>query len=450
MCQETRELPGSSLGDLSGIIRAMSSTTLRRVGLGILTLSALALLSLFAYQTPFLQDRLGWRISVLRAEVKYALSPPEEAVFTPDPTLAAAVNATLAAHTPTPEPTPSPGPTSAPTVTPTITPTPTPLPAQVQLQGIRHEYQKWNNCGPANLSMALSFWDWEGDQRPVAQFTKPNTRDKNVMPYELEAFVESETRFSALVRVGGDLQRIKELVAAGFPVVVEKGFEGAGFEDWMGHYEVVSGYDDGQQQFTVQDSYIMADLPLSYEEMDQYWRHFNYTYLVIYPPEREAELLNLLGPDVDEEANYQAAAQRASDEIFTSTGRPQFFAWFNRGTNLAALQDYAGAASAYDNAFEVYATLDPEERPWRVFWYQTGPYRAYYYAGRHNDVIQLATQTLSSMSEPVLEESYFWRGLARQGIGDVEGAIQDWRRAVDYHPDWQPALDQLQQVGAAP
>nr|NIV32945.1 hypothetical protein [Anaerolineae bacterium] len=69
-----------------------------------------------------------------------------------------------------------------------------------------------------------------------------------------------------------------------------------------------------------------------------------------------------------------------------------------------------------------------------MFWYQTGPYRAYFYAGRYGDVIRLATQTLSNMSEPVLEESYFWRGLARQAVGDVEGAIQDWRQAVAYHP----------------
>ncbi len=196
--------------------------------------------------------------------------------------------------------------------------------------------------------MALSFWDWDGDQRPVADFTKPNPRDKNVMPYELAAYVEEQTEFDVLVRVGGDLQLLKGLIAAGFPVIVEKGFEGAGFEDWMGHYEVVSGYDDSTGKFTVQDSYIMADLPLDYEEMDRYWRHFNYTYLVIYPPDREAELLDILGPAADEEANYRAAAQRASDEIFSSTGRPRFFAWFNRGTNLAALQDYAGAAAAYD------------------------------------------------------------------------------------------------------
>ena len=35
------------------------------------------------------------------------------------------------------------------------------------LTGILHQFQMWNNCGPANLSMALSFWDWKGDQRVI-------------------------------------------------------------------------------------------------------------------------------------------------------------------------------------------------------------------------------------------------------------------------------------------
>jgi len=68
--------------------------------------------------------------------------------------------------------TPTLTPTRAPTVeiTPTLTltplptPTSTPIPNTVRLTGVRHEYQKFNNCGPANLSMALSYWGWEGDQ----------------------------------------------------------------------------------------------------------------------------------------------------------------------------------------------------------------------------------------------------------------------------------------------
>ncbi|GMR10482.1 MAG: hypothetical protein BMS9Abin28_1303 [Anaerolineae bacterium] len=416
------------------------------------------LLAPWVYDLPFVQERVAWRVSGLRAQIKYALSPPEEAVFTPNSTLSAMVEATLAAiMTPTPDAPPTEIPVEPTEPGPTLTPSPvpSPIPDRVFLPGIRHEYQSWNNCGPATLSMALSFWGWRGDQRPIANFTKPNPRDKNVMPYELADYVRSETGFKMIVRVGGDQALLKRLIAAGFPVMVEKGLEGPGFDGWMGHYQVLAGYDDALGRFNAYDSYEgdFSDgdsLPVSYDVIEEYWRHFNHTYLVIYPEGREAEVLGILGPDADEEANLRKAAQQASDDIFSTSGRDQFFAWFNRGTNLVQLQDYGGAAAAYDEAFSIYAGLDPETRPWRMLWYQTGPYWAYFYTGRYWDLLNLTTQTLYVMSEPVLEESYYWRGLAKEALGDVAGAIEDLQTSVEVHPGFEPALAQLDRLGVAP
>ena len=434
----------------------MAMTTMRKRSPLITVLTILVIVSAcfagaaVAVQLPPVQERLGWRLSEARAAIWYALFPPEGIVFTPDPTLAAMVAATLTAFAPTTTPTP----TDAPEVTiaPTATagPTATPLPALVQLAGVLHEYQKWNNCGPATLAMGLSFWDWKGDQRPIAEFTKPNPRDKNVMPYELANFVNDQTDLRAIVRPNGDLELLKSLIAAGFPVIVEKGFEGYGFEGWMGHYALVTGYDDARQRVITQDSYIGSDFPFPYDDLMTYWRNFNYIYLVIFPPEREAEVMTLLGPNADETAAYQAAAQRASDEIYQLTGRDQLFAWFNRGTSLAELQDYTGAANAYDNYLQLDAQMaidDPEHRPYRMLWYQTGPYKAYYGTGRTTELINLATVTLGAMVEPVLEESYYWRGLAREAVGDVPGAIEDLRTSLEDHPDFGPALVQLRRLG---
>jgi len=399
---------------------------------------------------PPVQERFGWRLSEARAQVWYALFPPEQSVFTPDPTLAAMVRETLTAAAPTPASTSTPAPEATEMFTPSPTATYAPLPPAVELGGVRHEYQQWNNCGPATLAMGLSFWDWSGDQRPVATYTKPNPRDKNVMPYELVDFVNTQTELRALTRDGGDLDLVKRLVAAGFPVLLEKGFEGYGFEGWMGHYALVTGYDDARARVNTQDSYIGDDFPFPYDDLVKYWRNFNYTFVVIYPADREAELMALLGSYSDEGAANVASAERASEEIFQLEGRDQLFAWFNRGTSLVALQDYAGAAAAYDEAFRLDAGLvatDPESRPYRIMWYQTGPYKAYFYSGRYYDVINLATQTLSAMSEPVLEESYYWRGLAREAIGDVPGAIEDLRASLNMHPGFQPAIDQLTRLG---
>lgn len=432
----------------------MSHARLKRLVLLLITVGLGWLLVASVYNLPYVQDRIGWRISELRAKIKYALSPPEQAVFTPDQTVAAIVQSTLSAFTPTATPTPSatrtPGPADTPTITYTPTITSTPIPANVHLSGVRHEFQRWNNCGPANLSMALSYWGWRDTQYDTAAVLKPNQRDKNIMPYEMAAYVEEQTEFGVVIRVGGELEMLKRFIAAGFPVLIEKGYEGASFDGWMGHYQVLTGYDDDQEMFTVQDSYRGPDKLISYDNLQTYWRHFNYLFLVIYPPGRETEVLTLLGPYVDETYAQQYAAQKASNEIFSSTGRPQFFAWFNRATNLMLLQDYGGAAAAYDEAFQVYNDLDPEIRPWRIMWYQTGPYWAYFYTGRYYDVINLATLTLENMSEKVLEESYYWRALAKEALGDIDGAINDLRTSVSVHPDWEPGLIHLERLGAVP
>jgi tetratricopeptide (TPR) repeat protein len=422
-----------------------------------LALVALAALATAAYNFPPIHDRLFWRIDSLRAQIAYALNPPEKIVFVPQDQVAAIVNATMQALTPKPSATPTVTATGTevqtgtPDPTGTPTPTPTPLPASVDLKGIVHEYQKWNNCGPANLAMDLSFWGWKGDQRDTAAYLKPNQRDKNVMPYEMVDYVLQKTDFKAIDRQGGDLELLKSFLAAGFPVIVEKGFEVSG-EGWMGHYEVVNGYDDAQGYFLAQDSYSQAEgsafLPVKYQDMTNNWRAFNYTYVVVYPADREAEVMAILGPQADEKYNYQYALDKASNEIYTLTGRDQFFAWYNRGTDLVGLQDYSGAAAAYDEAFKIYPTIPDKQRPWRMLWYQTGPYFAYYYTGRYLDVETLATNTLIQASEPAIEETWVWRARARAALGDTAGAIDDLRNALKWHEGFQPALDELSALGA--
>lgn len=402
------------------------------------------------YFLPPINQRIAWRFSVIQAQVKYALFPPEEAVFIPQQQEVTIPELSTS-------PTPTPNDVSEVQVQPAIIDLPTAVPAQsefvslpssVQLTGVRHEYQTWNNCGPANLAMALSFWGWQGSQEDTAMLLKPNPRDKNVMPYEMATYVQDQTEFEALVRVGGNLEVLKRFVASEIPIIIEKGFEGEDFDGWMGHYQLVTGYDDELGQLTVQDSYIMPDMLLSYEQVMSFWRAFNFTYIVVYPPEREAEVMALLGADAMEEDNYQSAARLAETESHMLTGRDRFFALFNRGTNLAALHDYVGAASFYDEAFAVYASLEESERPWRAMWYQTGPYQAYYFSGRYQDVIDLATTTLGAMSEPILEESYYWRALAREELGDVEGAIDDLRASLKQHPDFAASLQQLTRLDA--
>jgi tetratricopeptide (TPR) repeat protein len=410
---------------------------------------ATCLLAAFAYNLPPVHDRLAWRVDNLRVTIKRYFNPPEQVVFTPQEQVEAIVRGTLTALVPTATQTTLPSLTEKPFPSPIPSLTPTPIPEHVALSGIRHEYQKFNNCAPANLSMVLSYWGWEGDQFETRAYLRPSYEidDKNVNPFEIVDFVEKYTEFDALWRVGGDLGLLKRLVAAGFPVLIEKGLD----EDaWLGHYQTISGYDDKTNNFLVYDSYQGPPdaYAVPYETIAQYWRHFNFVYVVIFPPERAVEVLSILGPNGDPQKNFQSAAELALNEAGNMTGREQFFAWFNRGANLVYLQDYAAAAQAYDTAFTLYAALPEKERPWRLLWYQDGPYAAYYYTGRYQDVINLAHTTLINVDKSVLEETYYWRGMAKAALGDRQGAIEDLQRADTLNPNSTPAGEELRRISS--
>jgi hypothetical protein len=442
---------------------------------------------ILAYNLPPIHSRLAWRVEAVWAKIK----PHKEEIFIPQeqaksqatlqaasrqtgtPVSPLAITSTPMSPTattlvagmtsPTPTlgpdlltPTDTPQSTTPPTLQSTPTPSPSPVPLVVTVTGVKYEDQHnaYNYCAPANLSMALSFWGWKGNRNTVGPVLKPDSKDKNVMPYEMVDYVLEHTDLKAIERVGGDFELIKRFLSAGFPVLVEKGTFLTDLQNvlsWMGHYEVITGYDDARQVFIGQDSYIGPDTDVPYDKMIVDWRSFNYTYILIFSADKEAQVMALLGADADETENYRRAAQKAADEAPYLSGADRFFALFNRGTNLVSLQDYAGGASMYDEAFTYYPNIAEKDRPWRILWYQTGPYKAYFYTGRYYDVIRRADITLDEMkSEKNLEESYYWRAMAKSALGDTAGAIKDLREALKWHPGWYVATEQLKLLGVNP
>ncbi len=245
---------------------------------------AMVLVVLALFITP-VRERVFAKYMEWRAEVKYALNPPEKAIFVPgnqvDLVVKQTMSALVASQTATSTPTASeiqttPSPSSTPTITST------PLPDRVVLDGIRYtdQHGMWNYCAPANLTMALSYWGWKGDRTDTGKVLKPFSTDKNVMPYEMQDFVLEKTDLKAVIRVGGDKQIIKDFIAAGFPVLIETSEvlhgEFGPSEGWMGHYMVYNGYDDGARVFIGQDSLRGPDEETPYEGFDTAWRAFNY------------------------------------------------------------------------------------------------------------------------------------------------------------------------------
>ena len=405
-------------------------------------------LSVLLYQLPPIRNRLAWRVDSLINRIKYAVNPPEEAVFIPqepNPTLTPSPDGTS-----DPTSTPSPQEPTLESTEPSTTPTPkgTSLPDSVQLEDVVyvHQHERWNYCGPANLAMALKFWGWDGTRDDIARVIKPGENDPklsfiqrgrtdvNVMPSEMIDFIAEETNYHVVARYGGNLDLIKKFIANGYPVLIEKGYYGDDHRDvygWLGHYLFTTGYSESERQFIVQDTYREPhrNRRESFQEYNDGWRSFNYLFMVVYPPDRQEEVYELLGPWSDPTWASQHALEIAEQETKALSGVDLYFAWFNKGTSLVKLQRYPEAADAFDQAFNVYYELDNDPpRPFRLLWYQTWPYWAYYYNGEYQNTLELANLVLEGKS--TLEESLYWRALAKEALGNIDGAVADLRQAI--------------------
>jgi tetratricopeptide (TPR) repeat protein len=414
----------------------------------------LVILACILYFIPPIRERVDGRIYMLRLQALALIRPPEKEVFVPQ------TNTTPAATPVVTLP-----PTSAPTALPTLVPTAeqaaptavptvaaTAIPPIVSLKGVRYmdQHGVHNYCAPSTLAMSLSYWGWKGMRTDVGKVVKPYDDDYNVMPYELQDYTVNNANLKAIVRIGGSMDQLKQLVAGGFPVMLETGIyelDLSNVVSWMGHYILVTGYDDANSEFIVQDAYNGPDHRIKYAKLESEWRAFNFVYLITYAPDKEGLLMALMGPMWDENAANRAAYDRANKELGTLTDMDQYFAWFNRGTAMIKLQDYAGAAQAYDQAFGLYQTLPEDTRPYRMVWYQTGPYQAYYYTGRYQDLVNLADFTLGLARHPGLEESNYWRAMGYAAIGKRDQAIADLRLTLQMHPNFDPSIQELKALG---
>lgn len=329
----------------------------------------------------------------------------------------------------------TPLPTNTPPPTPTFTPTPEPLPTSHMLEGMGVVKQSFNNCGPANLTQVLNYLGYGITQEEVADYLKPNSEDRNVSPWQIAEYVNERTggSFMASAHSGGTLELIKQLIAAGYPVVIEKGYELPG-QGWWGHYLTVFGYDDEQQILYSQDSFLGpfdgSGRTDDYEEFEFYWQQFNYTFYVVYYPSQEAEVQAILGPELVEPMDmWRMVAARAQAEIDADLENE--FAWFNLGTALTEMGARTGESQYYQGAVQAYDEARAIGLPPRMLWYQFRPYLAYLRVDRHDDVIALADATLATQGGRNVEETFWYKGVALEEQGFINEAITNYQAALE-------------------
>jgi hypothetical protein len=396
------------------------------------------------------------------------LFPPPQYLPTPAPTIPATSAPTQQAPTPSPIPTeipaaeampvtatPSPVPTEAPVaeaIPPTgeaeteaaspletdIQPENSATPEAVNIQAIRdqialtgltHQWQTWNNCGPATITIYTSYFGRPETQVDAAKFLKPNRDDKNVNPDELAAYART-LGVEAIVRRGGSIDLLKAFLSNGLPVLAETWLVHDG--DGLGHYRLVTGYDDTTRQLDTFDSLNGQNYKVSYDQFDADWRVFNRLYIIVFPPEQAPLVASLIGDDMADVAMSEKLVAQAQAEIEANPN--DAIAHFNQGDALTWLGRYQEATAVFDRA----RTLGLH---WRRLWYQFTPFEAYYKVGRYQDVLDLAEATIQNSGG--LEEVYYYQGMALQATGRP-GAAEAFEAAIAYNPNFAPAKEALE------
>lgn len=319
---------------------------------------------------------------------------------------------------------------------------PTPLPSSTRLTGLRPVYQQFNRCSAAALTIQLSYFGWQGTYTDTIRALNPNEEDVAVRLDEMVVFA-GQQGLSGVFRNGGTLDLLRALVAGGFPVLIENVYYDGpnAFGDWMSHNRVVMGYDDALQELYTYDSLLgngpdNTGRPIPYADIDDRWRPFNRDFLVLYRPEDEATVQAIMGDYWDPTYANEVALQQSQQEL--DSGNSDSFSLFNMGSALVELGRYSEAADTFDRARGI-------GLPFRMLWYQYGPFEAYVQEGRYDDVLALAREVIATT--PGVEESYYYAGLAYEATGDLQRAKSNFEVAAWRNPDFVLAKDALSRIG---
>ncbi len=315
------------------------------------------------------------------------------------------------------------------------------IPEQVRLVGLRPVYQLLNRCSAAALTIQLSYFGWQGSYTDTIRALNPHDGDVSVRLDEMVSYAQSQG-LGGIARIGGTLDLLKVLVANEFPVLVENSyFDGPdAFRDWMSHNRVVMGSDDAQGVILTYDPLLgngenNTGRPIPYADVDARWRPLTRGYMVLYQPEDQERLQQVMGDHWD--ANYGIEQTIAQSEAEIAAGGDTFSV-FNLGVALTLAGRHSEATAQFDRALGT-------GLPFRMLWYYAEPFDAYYQAGQYERVLELARATLRDLPrvdplnslvvteggiETGIEEIYYYAGLAHEALGNLDAARANYEIAV--------------------
>src|SRR3989344_405716 len=328
-------------------------------------------------------------------------------------------------------PTPAPSITTPSDLTPVILIKPA---EQKTLKNDFHISQTFNNCGPASLSMALSYFGIKASQKVIGDDLRPyqnpqgDNDDKSVT---LNEMVEKAKEYGLIPfhRPNGNINLIKYFIAYDIPIIA---FTWTKPDEDIGHYRVVKGYDDNSNELIQDDSLQGKNLKFKYDDFNVLWHKFNYEYLVLVPKDKVAIAEAILGENKDESKAWKNAIDILTKFLEKNPGDVP--ARFSLSISYFYIGDYKKSIEQFEM---VQSKLSK-----RALWYQIEPIQAYFELGDYNKVFEISDNILNKGNR-AFSELYMLRGKIYLIKGELKNAKAEFEKAVFYNKNMEEAQEAL-------
>ena len=300
-----------------------------------------------------------------------------------------------------------------------------------------HVFQTFNNCGPAALSMALSYYGIYETQAKLGQDLRPyqvpggDNDDKSVTLEEL-AEKSREYEFVPYHRPNGSIELIKLFITYDIPVIARTLIK---VNEDIGHYRVITGYDGSTNEIFQDDSLQGKNLRYSYDDFNTLWKKFNFEYLVLVPKDKKEIAEAILRYEVDALESWKVAVKNAEAQLVEAPD--DIYARFNLSVALYNIGDYQGSVEKFEKV--------ETKLSFRTLWYQIEPILAYQKLKNYDRVFQITDKVLNYHNR-AFSELYIIRGKIYLEKGQKNLAKSEFEKAYLYNKNLkaaQEALDSL-------